>query len=159
LEAIMYWTMGNLANSTWSRCLVLALVFVFVLFILRKNHNAMDIMLMDNGTALSIGVNIQNMRLLLMFIASVAVGSVVSYCGVIGFVGLMSPHFIRLLIGPKHKNLIPLTALMGSFVLLLSDLISRTILSPTELPVGIITSILGAPLFFVLLKRRGSWMK
>ncbi len=159
LEAIMYWTMGSLANSTWTRCIIQLLILLTVFILLEADSSAMDIMLLDNSTALSTGVNIYRSRIKLLLIASISTAAVVSYCGVIGFVGLMSPHFVRLICGPKHKHLIPLSMLMGSNLLLISDIISRTVLSPSELPVGIITSILGAPLFFILLKRRKSWMK
>ena len=77
-----------------------------------------------------------------------------SFCGIIGFVGLMSPHFARLIIGAKHRGLIPTSMLLGAVILLLSDILSRSIVAPSELPIGIITSILGAPVFLVLLRRR-----
>ena len=159
LESIMYWTMGSLANSTLSRCIVLAAVLITITFFLESKNQTMDLLLMDNETALSSGVKTETERLWLLFAGCIAVGSVVSYCGVIGFVGLMSPHLVRLIAGPKHKPLIFLSILSGSNILLLSDIIARTVISPTELPVGIITSILGAPLLFILLKRKKSWMK
>lgn len=159
IDAVMYWTMGSLSNSNYIRVFVLATVAFFDFLIVEKNSNAMDILLTDDSTAISSGVNTQSKRLFLLAVSSVSTAVVVSYCGVIGFVGLMSPHLGRVLTGPGHKHLAPISMLFGADILLLSDLISRTVVSPSELPVGIVTSLLGAPLFFILLKRRNSWLK
>lgn len=158
LDAIMFWTMGSFANSNWTKVIIMAFgLTLFIVFMLKENQ-ALDILLLDDSTAISSGLNVQLERTKVLIIASALTALVVAYCGVIGFIGLMSPHIARLIMGPKHKKLIPVSMLFGSIIILLSDLISRTVVAPTELPVGIITSILGAPLFFVVLKRRKSWL-
>lgn len=158
LDAILYWTMGSFSNSSWIKVIILAVAFVLFLIFLFVKNKAMDILLLDDSTALSSGLDVSYQRTLILLVSSAFTALVVSYCGVIGFIGLMSPHIARLIMGPKHKSLIPVSMLFGSLILLLSDIISRTIVAPTELPVGIITSILGAPLFFVVLRRKKSWL-
>ncbi|MBR4427052.1 MAG: iron chelate uptake ABC transporter family permease subunit, partial [Spirochaetales bacterium] len=125
-----------------------ATIFVF------GNNNAMDLLLLDDSTAISSGLNVKKTRILLLVVASVVTATVVCFSGIIGFVGLMSPHFMRILVGPKHKRLIPLSMMMGSVILLFSDIVCRFIVPPSELPIGIVTSILGAPVFMMLLRRR-----
>lgn len=159
LDAVMFWTMGNLSNANWIKVIALfTTVVIFYLYTI-KNNKTFDVLLLDDSTAISSGLNITRKRIELLVVSSACTAIVVSYCGVIGFIGLMSPHISRLIIGPTHKKLIPTSSLIGALILLISDLVSRTIISPTELPVGIITSILGAPLFFIVLKRRKSWVK
>lgn len=157
VDAVMYWTMGSLSNSSYTRVLVLGLVTLFYYLICLGNSKAMDILLLDDSTAFSSGLDINKKRIFLLATASISTAIVVSYCGVIGFIGLMSPHLARLTTGPVHKKLAPAAMLTGADILLLSDIISRTAASPSELPVGIVTSLLGAPVFFILLKRRNTW--
>ena len=153
MDSVIYWTMGSLSASSWPRVYALAAAVLFSLLLLIKSANAMDLLLMDDSTAISSGLNLRKTRLLLLFCASLLTALVVSFCGIIGFVGLMSPHFARLLMGPKHKRLIPVSTLLGSILLLLADILCRFLIAPSELPIGIITSILGAPVFLVLLRR------
>jgi iron complex transport system permease protein len=153
MDSVIYWTMGSLSASSWPRVYALAVAVLFSLLLLIKSTNAMDLLLMDDSTAISSGLNLRKTRLLLLFCASLLTALVVSFCGIIGFVGLMSPHFARLLMGPKHKRLIPVSTLLGSILLLLADILCRFLIAPSELPIGIITSILGAPVFLVLLRR------
>ena len=154
MDSVIYWTMGSLSASSWDRVYILAAACVLSLMLLTNRATAMDLLLMDDSTAVSSGLNLRNNRLLLLFWASVLTALVVSFCGIIGFVGLMAPHFARLIVGPKHKRLIPISALLGANILLLADILARFILAPSELPIGIITSILGAPVFLVLLRRK-----
>ncbi|MCF0261482.1 MAG: iron ABC transporter permease [Sphaerochaetaceae bacterium] len=153
-ENILFWTLGNLGNASWSKLIIIAFVLCLTTIITMKNSTAMDLLLMDDSTALSSGLNVEKTRILLLILASILTATVVCFCGIIGFIGLMSPHFVRLLLGPKHKTLIPISMLMGSTLMLFSDLVSRTIAAPSELPIGLITSIMGAPLFLFLLKRK-----
>lgn len=159
VDAILYWTMGSLSNANYTRVIVTGILTILLLVTVEKNSGAMDILLIDESTAISSGVNVKRKRYFLLFTASTATAIIVGYCGVIGFVGLMSPHIARVLCGPVHKRLAPVSMLFGAVILLLSDLISKTVIAPGELPVGIVTSILGAPLFFILLKRKKSWLK
>ena len=154
MDSVIYWTMGSLSSSSWSRVYILAVACILSLILLANRATAMDLLLMDDSTAVSSGLNIRKNRLILLFWASVLTALVVSFCGIIGFVGLMAPHFARLIVGPKHKNLIPISTLLGANILLLADILARFIIAPSELPIGIITSILGAPVFLILLRRK-----
>ena len=153
-DNILFWTLGSLGNSSWTRLLILAPVTAAATIVAGRNSAAMDLLLMDDSTAISSGLNIKATRMILLITASIVTATVVCFCGIIGFVGLMSPHFMRLLVGPKHRRLIPLSMLMGAVILLFADIICRFIIAPSELPIGIITSVLGAPVFLLLLRRK-----
>lgn len=155
-DTIFQWTMGSLGNSSWQRAIVLGITALTTETVLLYSGNSMDLLLMDDSTAISSGLNTSKARILLLILASLTTSVVVSYCGIIGFVGLMSPHFIRLFTGPRHKTLIPLSMLLGADILLFSDLISRVIIAPSQLPIGITTAIMGAPVFLVLLRRKNN---
>ena len=153
-DNILFWTLGSLGSSSWTRVLILCGVLTFATTITGSNSTAMDLLLMDDSTAISSGVDVKKTRIILLAVASVVTATVVCFCGIIGFVGLMSPHFVRLLVGPKHRRLLPLSMLMGSAILLFSDIVCRFAIAPSELPIGIITSVLGAPVFLTLLRRK-----
>ena len=153
-DNILFWTLGSLGNSSWTRLLILAPVTAAATAVAGRNSAAMDLLLMDDSTAISSGLNIKATRMMLLVTASIVTATVVCFCGIIGFVGLMSPHFMRLLVGPKHRRLLPLSMLMGAVILLFADIICRFIIAPSELPIGIITSVLGAPVFLLLLRRK-----
>ena len=150
LDTVLYWTMGSLSGSSWPRATILAAVVVLSSFVLMARASVLDILLLDDSTAISSGLDAKVARMLPL------TAVVVSFCGIIGFVGLMSPHFARLIIGAKHRGLIPTSMLLGAVILLLSDILARCIVAPSELPIGVITSILGAPMFLVLLRRHKS---
>ena len=153
-DNILFWTLGSLGNSSWLRLLILSAVTFAAAIVIYGKRNAMDLLLMDDSTAISSGLDIKKTRILLLAIASVLTATVVCFTGIIGFVGLLSPHFMRLLLGPGHKRLIPLSMLTGSSILLFADIICRFVIPPSELPIGIVTSILGAPVFLLLLRRK-----
>lgn len=154
LDAILFWTMGSVSSATWQRTAILFILCLFACVFGSRNFTSMDVLLTDDSTAISSGLNIKKFRLVLLIIASAVTAVVVAFCGVIGFIGLMSPHFARILCGPRHKHLMPSSMILGADILLFSDIISRLIVSPSELPIGLVTSLLGAPVFFILLKRR-----
>ncbi len=153
-DNILFWTLGSLGNSSWRRLIIMAAVTVAATVVAALRCNAMDLLLMDDSTAISSGLNIRVTRKVLLAVASVVTATVVCFCGIIGFVGLMSPHFMRLIAGPRHRRLLPLSMMMGSVILLFSDIVCRYIVAPSQLPIGIVTSILGAPVFLLLLRRR-----
>ncbi|MFA6784849.1 MAG: iron ABC transporter permease [Sphaerochaeta sp.] len=152
-ERILFWTLGSFSSSTWEQVFytfVCALIFFIPLFL---HHKEMDMMLLDEGSALSGGLSLRRMRLFLLLLSTFAVSTCVSFFGVIGFIGLMAPHITRLLVGPKHKKMLLPTCLFGSLLLLGSDTLSRILLPTGEMPVGVITSLLGAPLFIWMLRK------
>ncbi len=152
---IMLWLMGGFANSRWPH------VAAIIPYVLAGAAAAMamardlDAVLLGEERARQLGVDTGRLQLRLGVTAGLLVAAAVSVSGAIGFVGLIAPHLVRFMTGPRHRVLLPSAALAGGLMLLLSDLAARTLLSPLEIPVGIITSMLGAPFFLYLLRRKG----
>ena len=157
LAAIVFWTFGDLSKGGWRELVIQAVILLPVLVYFFRNswnYNALD---SGDETAQSMGVNIYRLRMRGMIIASLATASVVSFYGIIAFVGLVVPHIVRRLIGSDERYLLPGAALTGAAFMLICDILARTVISPLILPVGILTSIVGAPLFiFLLVKGIGS---
>lgn len=153
LAAVVFWTFGDLGRATW-RDLGFMTVAVglsgLYFWLNRWNYNAIDA---GDETAIGLGVNVSQVRLVGLVIASLVTALMVSFVGVIGFVGLVAPHAMRRLVGDDLRFLIPATAIAGANLLLVSDILARTILSPQVLPVAILTAFMGAPLFIYLLIR------
>jgi iron complex transport system permease protein len=153
LASIVYWTFGDLSRITLDNLLLIVIVSLPVLFYFiynRWNYNAIDAGI---DTANSLGVNVNRHILVGMILSSLVAALIVSLMGVIGFVGLLAPHMVRRVIGSDHRFVIPASVLVGALILLVSDTLARTIISPLVLPVGVITSFLGGPLFLVILIR------
>ncbi len=154
VAATVFWTFGDIGKAGWheNKLMMFAFVFTFGFFLFHRwNFNAL---LWGDEVAKSLGVNVKFLRISGMFMSAFVVSVCTAFLGIIGFIGLISPHLVRLLIGNDHRFLIPYSALFGALLLLLSDLIARTIIAPVILPVGIITSFAGAPMFFYLLIKR-----
>ncbi len=156
LHTVIVWLMGGLTTATWTKVYITLPVvaggFVYMMLMSRR----MNLLLMGEERARELGVDSQRTRRNLMIVASLVTAAAVAFTGLIGFVGLMVPHIMRLLVGPDHRRLLPATALFGALLLLLADTVARTILAPAEIPVGIITAAVGGPFFLYLLRiRRG----
>lgn len=162
LSSIIFWTFGDLGRASWKEFFVLlAITTPALVFFIRNRWNIRSLNTGDE-TANSLGVNVEKTRIRVMLIASLTTAVVVSFFGIIAFVGLVVPHLVRRMVGSDERFLIPATALFGGVFLLASDLLARTIIAPMVLPVGILTSFIGAPLFIILLiKGRGKnlWLK
>ncbi|MGM0510537.1 MAG: FecCD family ABC transporter permease [Thermoplasmatota archaeon] len=158
LASVIFWTFGDLGKATWRDFFILAAVILPTLvFFIKKSwdYNALD---GGDETAKSLGVDVERVRIKGMLAASLVTALIVSFFGIIGFVGLVVPHIVRKIIGGNERFLIPASALFGGVFLLASDTAARTIISPVILPVGILTSFLGAPLFlYLLIKGRSYW--
>ena len=157
LRSFTFWTLGGLDNGSWKISIISAIFILTSFLIIYKIRGKLDIFMLGDAEAYHLGLNVESLKKKIIFIASIMVGISVSFCGMIGFIGLVTPHIIRLFIGPKHKYLIPGSALLGSIILVLSDLICKTVIAPAQLPIGVITSIIGAPFFIWLIfsqKRR-----
>lgn len=153
VAAMVFWTFGDIGRASWRDLELMATVTgAGLLYFManRWNYNALD---SGEETAQGLGVQVEKIRLTGMFIASLITAAVVSFLGIIGFIGLAGPHLMRRVIGGDHRFLIPAAAVMGGFLLLASDTVARTLISPVVLPVGAITSFMGAPLFLYLLSR------
>ncbi len=153
LKTITFWTMGSLAGSTYRDAAMLLAAVIVCGGVLCLNATELDAFAMGEENARHIGVNIRRTRLTVMAAVSVLIGVCVSVGGTIGFVGLIIPHMVRMCTSPKHKSLLPLSMLCGALFLMLTDLLSRTLLSPRELPIGVITSLIGAVTFFLIFFR------
>ncbi|MDD5593960.1 MAG: iron chelate uptake ABC transporter family permease subunit [Candidatus Margulisbacteria bacterium] len=154
LQSIYFWLLGSLSSASWSNVVTVIPYTIFgvaVAYFFSKELNAL---LLGEEMAQTLGVDVERTRLMLIGTASLMTAAAVSVSGLVGFVGLIVPHFIRLLIGPNHRFLIPISALSGMLLLVVADTIARTILSPTEIPIGIIMALIGAPFFLYLLRRR-----
>ena len=156
LRQISIWQMGNLSTANWQRVLVLAVVAILVLSLFPRESKSLNALLLGESEARHLGIDVQQVKRKLILLTTLGIGTAVAIGGMIGFVGLIVPHIVRLLIGPDHRWLLPASALAGGVLLLLADTIARIIIAPTELPTGILTAILGAPFFIMLLvqKRR-----
>jgi iron complex transport system permease protein len=152
LGAILYWLLGSFSGRTWTdvETALVALPFMVVPLFFTKE---MNILLQGEKRALELGVDVERTKAVLVVTAAVLTAIAVSVSGIIAFVGLIIPHFVRLLVGPSHRRLLPLSMLMGAALLSMADLLARTIVSPTELPVGVVTTFIGAPVFVYLLRR------
>ncbi|WP_457742771.1 FecCD family ABC transporter permease [Thermococcus sp.] len=151
LSAMVYWSFGNLARASWRENAIMAVAFalVFVYFLIKRwDLNASTL---GDEIAKSVGVNIERERLIGTLLSAFITSVTVAFVGVIGFIGLIAPHSMRLVAGGDYRSLIPLSALAGALLLVSADTVARLIVSPMNLPVGVITSFLGAPTFIYLL--------
>ena len=151
LRRISLWQMGNLDGADWSRVIALALVVVPLVLVLPREGLALNAMLLGESEARHLGIAVERLKRRLILLTALGVGVAVSVSGVVAFVGLIVPHLVRLLIGPDHRYLIPGSAILGAVLLLLADTVARTLMSPAELPTGVLTALLGAPFFVGLL--------
>jgi iron complex transport system permease protein len=153
LRNAFLWLMGNLSSANTDSILVVApiLLLAFILLLIQgRNFNLIST---GDETAMQLGVEVPRVKRLSYLLASLITGLVVSVSGVIGFVGLLIPHICRMLFGPDHRLLLPASFLLGGSFLILADILSRTLLAPSEIPVGAITAAVGAPVFVYLLRR------
>jgi len=160
IASVIFWTFGDFSRSTWDNFLILCVIIfpAFIYFL----KNAWDYNALNSGdeTAESLGVNTNRLRIMGMLVASLIVSVVTAFFGVVAFVGLVVPHIVRRIIGGDERYLIPASSIFGGAFLLIADTIARTIISPIVLPIGILTSFMGAPMFLYLLlkkEKRGFW--
>ena len=151
MESIIFWTMGSFASASWFDVWILIPVAVVGLFVVLYYRKDLNLLLAGSETAQSLGVEVEKVRRRLLFFTTLMVAFSVSTCGVIGFVGLVVPHCVRLVCGADNRRIIPYSIFIGALFMLLCDTLARTLLPPNELPVGSITSLIGAPMFIYLL--------
>ncbi len=154
LHTIIFWLMGDFSFSNRRAILIILPYILFGVILLYSQSRQLNLLLSGEESALQLGVNVPRLRLTSYLLASLITAASVSVCGLIGFVGLIIPHSVRLVFGPDHRLLIPASALVGASFLIASDTFARTILSPVELPVGVITAAFGGPFFVYLLRTR-----
>ncbi|MFC3151367.1 FecCD family ABC transporter permease [Litoribrevibacter euphylliae] len=158
LRDLSLWQMGSLASASGFDLMLTGVVLVIVMVLFQKQANALNALLLGEAEARHLGIEVEKLKQQFILITAIGVGVAVSVSGVIGFVGLVVPHLVRMMVGPDHRILLPLSAMLGAALLLLADLGARTWMSPAELPVGLVTAGLGAPFFMVLLFQRRQGM-
>lgn len=152
LRTVMFWMLGSVAGAQWSQLPTVTVVVLGTTAVLSLFGRRLNVLLAGDESATALGVDVNRLRAVLLVLSSLLTGTVIAVAGGIGFVGLMIPHIVRLTTGADHRRLLPLTALLGAVYLVLVDLLSRTLDRPNELPLGILTALLGAPFFLWLLR-------
>lgn len=153
-SAVVQWSMGSLAAADWgSNAVIVAVAVLGTLFFWSQYRN-LNLMLLGDDCAVTLGTDLHRWRLIYLTVAAVMVGSAVYKAGLIGFVGLLIPHVVRMLFGTDHKKLIPVSALLGAIFLVWADVLCRVILPGNELPIGVLTALVGAPVFVYLMARK-----
>lgn len=156
VERIIFWTMGSLSSVKMSQIGVIYIPILLCVALFLFFSRDLNVMLLGEDSATSMGIDVVLLRKILLVTASIATAFSVSVSGIIGFVGLIIPHAMRIIFGPNHKYLIPASILAGAIFLIISDTIARTIVAPGQLPLGVITAIIGAPYFIFLLYKNNS---
>jgi iron complex transport system permease protein len=151
LESIVYWSMGSFSSASWDKLTVAAPLLAAGLLLIPRYVREMDLLLLGEQSAKAAGLSVKNTRIKLLILATLLTSLAVAVSGVIGFVGLIIPHIVRMILGPGHKRLIPFSLAAGGAFTLIADTLSRGLLPSSEIPVGIITSLAGAPFFIHLL--------
>ena len=154
LRRISLWRMGGLDGANWSRVAIVAGVSALIFAVLPRQADALNALLLGESEARHLGIAVDRIKRRLVLLTAAGVGVSVAVAGAITFVGLVVPHIVRMLIGPDHRWLLPASALAGAILLLVADTLARVVVAPTELPVGLLTALLGAPFFISLLRRR-----
>jgi len=154
LQQLVYWLMGSLAGAGWGDIRMILPYFLTALAVIIFYLKDLNILLLGEESAAHLGLNVERTKIILLGAASLMTAAVVSVSGSIGFIGLVVPHIARMIIGPDHRRLIPLSALFGASFLLIADTAARTVMAPMELPVGIITALAGGPYFIYLLRNK-----
>ncbi|QSB04142.1 FecCD family ABC transporter permease [Natronoglycomyces albus] len=161
ITSITFWQMGSLAQATWPKVIAILPLAALGLIIAPLYARSLDLLSLGERPARHLGVNVERMRIVLIGVIALLTAAAVAVSGVIGFIGLVVPHLLRMAIGPGHRVLIPLSMLGGAAVLVWADLAARTIAAPAELPLGVLTALVGSPFFFWLLRRtrrrQGGW--
>jgi len=151
LRALSLWQMGSLSGASQTNLWLCLLALSALALAFQRKANALNALLLGEAEARHLGINVESLKRQLIVLTALGVGVAVANSGIIGFVGLVVPHLIRLWLGPDHRALLPLSALCGALLLLVSDFLARILVQPAELPVGLITTLLGAPFFLALL--------
>jgi iron complex transport system permease protein len=152
--SILTWLLGGFNRAGWHQMLFILPYALPAGALIYLHGRILNVLQLDEQQAQQLGVNVERTKLIVLLAASLAAASAVAVAGIVGFVGLVAPHAVRLAVGPDYRRLLPLVALVGASFLILSDLGARTLLDPGELPVGVITSIVGVPFFLYLLRRQ-----
>jgi len=153
-HGIVAWLLGSFSMTEWGQVVLVAPVIVLGVLAVTLFARPLNVMQLDEEQAQQLGIHVERTKIILLVISTLITAAAVCFVGIIGFVGIIVPHAVRLIWGPDHRMLLPLSALAGAILLILADTASRTIMAPSEIQVGIITAFLGAPFFIFLLRRK-----
>ncbi|HEY8347589.1 MAG TPA: iron ABC transporter permease [Symbiobacteriaceae bacterium] len=153
-DAIIFWMMGGLGGANWVKVLWLLPYLMVGMGILLSLSRELNALLMGEEEAWHLGVDVERVKKLVLVASTLLTAASVAFCGSIGFVGMIVPHLVRMLVGPDHRYLLPVSALVGGVVLVLADALARSLLAPAEIPVGLVMAVAGGPFFLWLLRRR-----
>jgi iron complex transport system permease protein len=161
LRTIVFWTLGSVGGATWPAVGAVAPMLAACVLAVPAFGHPLNALVLGEREARHVGVDTERVRLVVVGLAALGTGAAVSVAGIVGFVGLITPHLLRLIAGPDHRLLLPASALGGAVLLLVADLVARTAVIPAELPLGVVTALAGGPVFLGLLLRtrrtRGGW--
>jgi heme transport system permease protein len=154
LRDITFWMLGSLGGATWSKAAVIVPFVSVLALVIPFISRGLDLVVLGEAEAFHMGVDVERLKRLSIILVSAMTGAAVAFAGVIGFVGIIIPHLLRLVVGPGHRRLLPASACAGAILLLGADTAARTMAAPAEVPIGILTAVVGAPFFLVLLLRQ-----
>jgi len=155
LRQLLSFLMGGFGTNDWAQLAVVTPMIIFGLVASRFYAQVLDAFTLGEEGASYLGIQVEREKLILIGLGALLTGAAVSLSGLVGFVGLMVPHAVRMVVGPSHRIMVPASAIAGAAFLVSADLLARVLLAPTEIPVGVLTALLGAPVFLYLLRRGG----
>ncbi len=153
LRNIQFWLLGSLGGARWSAVLLVGLLVGAAIAAGLACARPLNALALGEAQAALLGVDVESLKRRIVVVAALAVGAITATTGVVGFVGLIAPHWVRLVAGPDHRVVLPASALLGATLVLLADLVARTVLAPAELPLGVLTAFIGVPVFLLMLRR------
>ncbi|PTY38623.1 hypothetical protein BGP77_10595 [Saccharospirillum sp. MSK14-1] len=156
LRTLTFWTLGSFGAATWQAVGVTAAILVGIALLAWPLHKPLNALLLGESECRHLGFQVPRLKRRVIFLCAAGVGAAVAFTGIIGFIGLVVPHMVRLLVGPDHRRVLPLSLGFGALLTLWADWLARTVISPAELPVGIVTALLGGPFFIYLIHRQRS---
>ena len=160
MMTIKFWNMGSLESASWSDISLPMFIILGSFIFFLSQHRILNTMLMGDEVAITLGINLYTYRFIYMIFISMITGILVAKCGIIGFVGLITPHISRILVGTEHKKIIPISSILGSLFILWSDILARCLIDKAELPIGIFTSLVGGPFFiYIVIKNQKGGQK
>ncbi len=153
VKTATYWMMGSLSGASWEKLKYVTIAFIICMILILILSRKLDVLLLGDDVAVTVGVNTDQLKMVIIVLATLLTGVIVSVSGTIGFVGLTIPHITRSIVGTKHNRLIPASILVGGAFLVFADIISRVFVAPEELPIGVVSAFIGAPFFLYLMRR------
>ncbi|MDN6387837.1 MAG: iron ABC transporter permease [Corynebacterium sp.] len=153
LESVVFWQMGSLGSISWLRLAIVTLPVLLGLGLLMSLARRLDLLTLGERQAKHLGLDVNSTRRLVIVITALLTGATVAFTGTIGFIGLVGPHIVRLLCGPGHRALLPVSAVLGALLIVVADTLSRVVAPPAEVPIGLFTALMGAPFFLALVMR------